>query len=136
AKSLKEMDKSFRLARALRLVHDLAPRIHNANAREFQRDVDSDIVFHGCPPSQMPGADSTSCARISRDPIDLACTCWNHPIRSSWASPHASWLRRFLKSFLDRLGSQGAATNVPALRVGADRSWRSQDGGNAAGPSR
>jgi hypothetical protein len=44
----------------LRLLHDLAPPIHNANAGEFQRDVDSDIVFHGCPPSQMPGADSTS----------------------------------------------------------------------------
>src|SRR6516162_6534073 len=41
-------------------LHDLAPPIHNANAREFQRHVDSDIVFHGCPPSQMPGADSTS----------------------------------------------------------------------------
>jgi MFS family permease len=48
------------LARDLRLLHDLAPPIHNANAREFQRDVDSCIVFHGCPPSQMPGADSTS----------------------------------------------------------------------------
>src|SRR5262249_12502719 len=34
--------------------------VHDANAREFQRDVDSCIVFHGCPPSQMPGADSTS----------------------------------------------------------------------------
>src|SRR5262245_17410482 len=33
---------------------------------------------------------ATSSARISCDPIDLACTCWNHPIRSSWASPHAS----------------------------------------------
>src|SRR5262249_9235195 len=33
---------------------------------------------------------ATSSARISCDPIDLACTCWNHPIRSSCASPHAS----------------------------------------------
>src|SRR5262249_45281932 len=55
-----EVPKSFRLARDLRLLHDLASPIHNANAREFQRDVDSCIVFHGCPPSQMPGADSTS----------------------------------------------------------------------------
>src|SRR5262249_10197931 len=45
------MDKSFRLARDLRLFHDLAPPIHNANAREFQRHVDSGIMFHGCPPS-------------------------------------------------------------------------------------
>src|SRR5215471_16756046 len=60
AKFLQEINKSFRLARDLRLLHDLAPPIHNTNAREFQRDVDSCIVFHGCPPSQMPGADSTS----------------------------------------------------------------------------
>src|SRR5262249_10780818 len=60
AKFLEETNKSFRLARDLRLLHDLASPIHNANAREFQRDVDSDIVLHGCPPSQMPGADSTS----------------------------------------------------------------------------
>jgi hypothetical protein len=51
AKFLEEINKSFRLAHDLRLLHDLAPPIHNANAREFQRDVDSDIVFHGCPPS-------------------------------------------------------------------------------------
>src|SRR5262249_18539758 len=57
---LEKINKGFRLARDLRLLHDLAPPIHNANAREFQRDVDSCIVFHGCPPSQMPGADSTS----------------------------------------------------------------------------
>jgi len=60
AKFLEETNKSFRLARNLRLLHDLASPIHNANAREFQRDVDSCIVLHGCPPSQMPGADSTS----------------------------------------------------------------------------
>src|SRR5262245_12986204 len=59
AKFFEETNKSFRLARDLRLLHDLASPIHNANAREFQRDVDSDIVLHGCPPSQMPGADST-----------------------------------------------------------------------------
>src|SRR4030095_2639136 len=51
AKFLEETNKSFRLARDLRLLHDLAPPIHNANAREFQRHVDSGIVFHGCPPS-------------------------------------------------------------------------------------
>src|SRR5262245_20989609 len=51
AKFLEETNKSFRLARDLRLLHDLAPPIHNANAREFQRDVDSDIALHGCPPS-------------------------------------------------------------------------------------
>src|SRR5215471_13512580 len=33
------------------LLHNLTQRVHNANAREFQRDVDSDIVLHGCPPS-------------------------------------------------------------------------------------
>src|SRR5262249_46384016 len=60
AKFLEETTKNFRLARDLRLLHDLASPIHNANAREFQRDVDSGIVLHGCPPSQMPGADSTS----------------------------------------------------------------------------
>src|SRR5262249_42846357 len=60
AEFLEETNKSFRLARDLRLLHDLASPIHNANAREFQRDVASDIVLHGCPPSQMPGADSTS----------------------------------------------------------------------------
>src|SRR5262249_10017148 len=59
AKFFEETNKSFRLARDLRLLHDLASPIHNANAGEFQRDVDSDIVLHGCPPSQMPGADST-----------------------------------------------------------------------------
>src|SRR6266481_3619819 len=32
----------------------------------------------------------TSSARTSCDAIDLACTCWNHPIRSSCASPRAS----------------------------------------------
>src|SRR6516225_1669316 len=63
-KFAKETNKSFRLGRDLRLLHDLTPPIHNANARELQRDVDSDIVFHGCPPSQMPGADSTSCPRF------------------------------------------------------------------------
>src|SRR5262249_36255007 len=51
AKFFEETNMSFRLARDLRLLHDLASPIHNANAREFQRDVDSDIVFHGCPPS-------------------------------------------------------------------------------------
>src|SRR5262249_51024207 len=60
AKFLEETTKNFRLARDLRLLQDLASPIHNANAREFQRDVDSGIVLHGCPPSQMPGADSTS----------------------------------------------------------------------------
>src|SRR5262249_46715358 len=60
AKFLEETTKNFRLARDLRLLHDLASPIHNANAREFQRDVDSGVVLHGCPPSQMPGADSTS----------------------------------------------------------------------------
>src|SRR6516165_11525460 len=52
--------RSLRNKPPLALLYDLAPPIHNANARELQRDVDSDIVFHGCPPSQMPGADSTS----------------------------------------------------------------------------
>src|SRR5262249_52782001 len=56
AKFLEETTKNFRLARDPRLLHDLASPIHNANAREFQRDVDSGVVLHGCPPSQMPGA--------------------------------------------------------------------------------
>src|SRR5262249_43289567 len=30
-------------------------------------------------------------AAVSCDPIDLACTCWNHPIRSSWASPQRTF---------------------------------------------
>src|SRR5262249_25747914 len=60
---LEEINKGFRLARDLRLLHDLAPPIHNANAREFQRDVDSDIVFHGCPPSPNVWG------RLSRDPV-------------------------------------------------------------------
>src|SRR5262245_40255016 len=63
AKFLEEINKGFRLARDLRLLHDLAPPMHNANAREFQRDVDSDIVFHGCPPSP------DVCGRLSRDPV-------------------------------------------------------------------
>ena len=42
AKFLQETNKSFRFARNLRLLYDLASPIHNANAREFQRDVDSD----------------------------------------------------------------------------------------------
>src|SRR5262249_41333085 len=58
-----EINKGFRLARDLRLLHDLAPPIHNANAREFQRDVDSDIVFHRCPPSPNVWG------RLSRDPV-------------------------------------------------------------------
>jgi hypothetical protein len=60
AKFFQKINKGLWLARDLRLLHDLAPPIHNANAREFQRDADSCIVFHGRPPSQMPGADSTS----------------------------------------------------------------------------
>ena len=56
--------RSLRNKPPLALLYDLAPPIHNANARELQRDVDSDIVFHGCPPSKMPGADSTSRPRF------------------------------------------------------------------------
>jgi hypothetical protein len=36
-------------------------------------------------------------------------------------------LGRWLKSFVDRLGHKGAATDVSALRLGTDRSWRSQE---------
>src|SRR5262249_60993057 len=63
AKFLEETNKSFRLARDLRLLHDLASPIHNANVREFQRDVHSDIVLHGCPPSPDVWG------RLSRDPV-------------------------------------------------------------------
>ena len=36
-----------------------------------------------------------------------------------WTKDLARWLR----PFLDRLGSQDAAANVPSLRIGTDRSW-------------
>src|SRR5262249_45704303 len=81
AKFFEETNKSFRLARDLRLLHDLASPIHNANAREFQRDVDSDIMLHGCPPSQMPGADSTVVTPFHHLPGD------SHLHRSFGAGP-------------------------------------------------
>src|SRR5262245_58572232 len=36
-------------------------------------------------------------------------------------------LGRWLKPFSGSVGSQSTATNVPALRVGTDRSWRPQE---------
>src|ERR1044071_1809432 len=52
-------DQSLGLARRLRLFQDLAPRIDDANARVFQRDVDSGILLHGRP-SMMLGAGESS----------------------------------------------------------------------------
>src|SRR5215469_16532171 len=50
-KRFEESNQGCRLARDLRLLHNLTQRVHNANARPFQRHVDSGIVFHGRPPS-------------------------------------------------------------------------------------
>jgi|SRR5262245_1333436 len=41
-------------------------------AREFQRDVDSDIVLHDCPPSQMPEADSQTLRPVVSKELPLA----------------------------------------------------------------
>src|SRR5262245_19608938 len=50
-KRRKESNQSFGFTRDLRLPDNLALRVHNAHAREFQCNIDSGIVLHGCSPS-------------------------------------------------------------------------------------
>jgi hypothetical protein len=53
-KPFKESDERFRLARDLSFPHDLAASIDNAPARQFQRYVNSGMLFHICPPFAEP----------------------------------------------------------------------------------
>src|SRR5512139_1985942 len=50
-KILDKRHECIRVARDLGLLHNLPFRIHNTDAREFQRHVDPSIMIHGCPPS-------------------------------------------------------------------------------------
>jgi hypothetical protein len=54
-KPFKESDERFRLARDLAFLHDLAASVDNAHARQFQRHVNSGMLFHTCPPFAMSG---------------------------------------------------------------------------------
>jgi hypothetical protein len=50
AKPSEEGDEGVRIAANLRFLDDLALGVHDADARQFQRNVNSGIMLHGCPP--------------------------------------------------------------------------------------
>ena len=59
----KESHQRFGFTRDLRLPDNLALRVHNVHAREFQSHVDSGKVLHAVLRLQMLGADSTEAHR-------------------------------------------------------------------------
>src|SRR5664279_1102288 len=52
AKALEKKNERLGIARDLRFLHNLSRAVDHTDGREFQRNLNSSIVSHGCPPSR------------------------------------------------------------------------------------